>query len=152
MIEEILNLKCEDINWLFVLNPIGDKEIREVESKLGIRFPDDYKKCVKKYHGGSPKPNSFDFKERKGAVLNNLLNFDSNDEYDYIVEVRNMVEGMVDGIFPFAADPFGNFICFDYRDEKDSLPKVVFWDHELASIYYICDNFIELISKLYSND
>jgi len=145
-----------EVKWLFVLDPIGDKEISEVEDILGIRFPNDYKEWVKKHHGGSPKPSSFDFKDRKGAVFNNLLTFDRNDKYDYIVEVRNIVEGMVESIYPFAADPFGNFICFDFRGENSFHPKVVFWDHEVADnssekgISYICDNFTDLRYKLYN--
>jgi cell wall assembly regulator SMI1 len=144
-----MKLNYDEIEWFFVHSPIEDKEIFEVENILGIKFPDDYKECVKKYHGGSPKPSSFDFKERKGAVFNNLLSFDPYDKYDYIVKVRNIVEGMVEGVYPFAADPFGNFVCFDYRDEKNNPPKVVFWDHEIAYICHICDNFTDFISKLY---
>ncbi|ETA69193.1 SMI1/KNR4 family protein [Methanolobus tindarius DSM 2278] len=145
-------MNCDEIEWLFILDPIGDKEISEVENIFGIKFPNDYKECIKKYHGGSPKLSCFDFKERKGAVFNNLLSFEPNDKYDYIVKIRNIVEGMVECIYPFAADPFGNFICFDYRDGKNKSPKVVFWDHEIAYVCHICDSFTELISKLYKHE
>ena len=32
---------------------------------------------------------------------------------------------LIDDIYPFADDSFGNFICFDYWKGKDKPPKVV---------------------------
>ncbi|MCY8426886.1 SMI1/KNR4 family protein [Bacillus vallismortis] len=61
---------------------------------------------------------------------------------------------MLSGIVPFACDPFGNEICFDYRQNKDN-PSGVFWDHEIAYKYsdgalsHICDSFTELVDKFY---
>jgi cell wall assembly regulator SMI1 len=150
-------MDCNKIEWVFIRNPIGDKEIREVEAKLGIEFPNDYKKCIEKYHGGRPRPKVFDFEEREGAVFNRLLTFDPDDDYYYIPAVRDMIEDrLISDIYPFGADPFGNFICFDYREGTNKPPKVVFWDHETAydspekAISFICDSFTKLISKLYS--
>ena len=34
-------------------------------------------------------------------------------------------------VIPFAFDPSGNLICFDYKDYEDN-PIVVFWEHENA--------------------
>ena len=34
-------------------------------------------------------------------------------------------------IIPFAFDPSGNLICFDYKAHEDS-PIIVFWEHENA--------------------
>lgn len=34
-------------------------------------------------------------------------------------------------LVPFAFDPAGNLICFDYKNDKNN-PVVVFWEHENA--------------------
>ncbi|WP_094229184.1 SMI1/KNR4 family protein [Methanolobus psychrotolerans] len=148
-----------EIEWLFVSRPAKDKEILEVEHILGIKFPDDYKECLKQNAGGSPEPNVFDFTKRKEAVFNRLFTCDPNDAYYYIPDnYKAIKDRLIDDIYPIADDVFGNCICFDYREGKDKAPKVVFWDHEVAyespekAIYYICDSFIELLSKLYFCD
>ncbi|MFH0347132.1 hypothetical protein ACHADS_11355 [Bacillus vallismortis] len=35
---------------------------------------------------------------------------------------------MLPEIVHLACDPFGNQICFDYRQNREN-PSVVFWDH-----------------------
>ncbi|HAE43690.1 MAG TPA: SMI1/KNR4 family protein, partial [Clostridiales bacterium] len=63
---------------------------------------------------------------------------------------------LIDKIYPFPEDPFGNLICFDYRNGMNKSLKVVFWDHEIAhdsseeAIRYICVNFTILLHKLYT--
>ena len=48
-----------------------------------------------------------------------------------IDDIRNLSKALLErgfedkNLMPFAADPFGNYICFD-RNEG----KVAFWDHE----------------------
>lgn len=149
----------EEIEWLFVRRPAEDKEILEVENILGIKFPDDYKECLKKNAGGSPEPNVFDFNKRKEAVFNRLFTYDPTDKYYYIVNNYYAIKDrLIDDIYPIADDVFGNCICFDYREGKDKAPKIVFWDHEVAygspeeAISYICDSFTELLLKFYSGD
>lgn len=152
-------MNCDEIEWYTRMDSVGDEEISEVEDLLGIKFPDDYKECVKKYHGGCPKPEAFDFKKRKEAVFSRLLTFDPDDTDYYIPNNLDWIKDrLVNNIYPFAEDPFGNFICFDYREESTQSPKVVFWDHEVAfqspeeAISYICDSFTELIYKLYRSE
>lgn len=153
-----INMDCENVDWFTRLSSVTDKEISEVESKLGIKFPEDYKKCTKMHHGGRPRPRAFDFSARKGAVFNRLLTFNPEDSYYIPTNLDWVKDRLIDDIYPFAEDPFGNLICFDYREGKNKSPKVIFWDHEIASresddgIFYICDSFTELISKLYSDE
>ena len=58
---------------------------------------------------------------------------------------------MVAKVYPFARDPFGNLLCFDYRNSTES-PTVVFWDHEeeniKEAIYPVCSTFTELLASL----
>ncbi|PGZ06488.1 1,3-beta-glucan synthase regulator, partial [Bacillus cereus] len=72
---------------------------------------------------------------------------------------------------PFAFDPAGNLICFDYKNHKED-PIVVFWEHEGAwekealmasegikeeeaeerareNVFYIANDFTEFLNKLH---
>ncbi|WP_356724712.1 SMI1/KNR4 family protein [Paenibacillus sp. JJ-223] len=62
-------------------------------------------------------------------------------------------EELPERIVPFGRDPFGNFLCFDYRSMQEN-PTIVFYDHESEvedeKIIYVCDTFTQLLSELYS--
>nr|WP_250620727.1 SMI1/KNR4 family protein [Bacillus inaquosorum] len=79
-------------------------------------------------------------KIQKGAVFNRLHGL-TKESSSFILEV---LEDYQDGRIPFACDPFGNEICFNYRQNKENL-YVVFWDHEIAyedpdeALSHICD-------------
>ncbi|PEQ29255.1 SMI1/KNR4 family protein [Bacillus cereus] len=139
----------EKVNWLFTEELIEEKIISKVEKSLGVIFPQDYKECVMKYNGGCPEPDNFNFENGGEGVINNLLSFanqDMNIEMFY-----DPIQPEIEGIVPFARDPFGNLICFDYRADKLS-PTIVFWDHEEqgeAAIEIICNTFSELLDGLY---
>lgn len=74
-------------------------------------------------------------------------------------------------LVPFAFDPAGNLICFDYKNDKNN-PVVVFWEHENAgekemllreeglteeqveerareNVFYIADTFTDFLNKLH---
>ena len=145
------------IKWDRKLVPVNEEIIHDVENKLGIKFPDDYIHCVIENHGARPIPKVYDIGDKKGKVFGFLLSYDKNDDYYFIDEYNALKEILSIGVIPFADDPIGNNICFDYREDKDN-PVVVYWDHEIAAnnpekaIIYICDNFTDLLEKLYNPD
>ncbi|MOA62389.1 SMI1 / KNR4 family protein [compost metagenome] len=76
-------------------------------------------------------------------------------------------------MIPFAFDPAGNLICFDYKEREEN-PVIVFWEHEGApeksvlvnnegmdeeqaeetarkNIFYIADSFTEFLKKLHDS-
>ncbi|MCY6485230.1 SMI1/KNR4 family protein [Clostridium aestuarii] len=140
------------LEWDFTSKKISQETINRVQEKLGVKFPEDYLKCVKENNGGYPSLNLFDFTKKEGAVIKVLLSFDLN-EYENILEVYKWVkDSLPSKVYPFAADPFGNYICFDYRTNKEE-PIIVFWDNKEANsencIVYICDTFTKFLLKLY---
>jgi hypothetical protein len=118
--------------WDSTHDEVSLGKIREVEEELGIIFPSDYLECVKVNNGGYPSREVLDFEGKKEAIFYRLLSFHREKNY-YILSVYNNVKDrMVDGVIPFANDPFGNLLCFDYRQNSLN-PTVVFWDHEIAN-------------------
>lgn len=144
-----------NIEWKFADDPIEESVIKGIQKKLGIAFPEDYIQCAIRNHGGSPRPKVYDFSGRKEAVFGSLLSFDEH-EPTFILDVYDAIgKRLPDKVIPFADDPFGNYLCFDFRD-KESNPTVVFWDHEQpnrkTSLSKVCNNFTELLNKLYKPD
>jgi len=142
-----------DIEWLFSNEPVDEQRIVSIESQLNIVFPEDYIECAKNNHGGHPSLQIYDFGGHQEAVFNGLLSLASNDKNSVLSVYNNVKDRFVSGIYPFADDPFGNLICFDYRN-SDSIPSVVFWDHDLCyenpekAILPICRTFTELMLSL----
>lgn len=144
-----------DIEWLFSHEPVSEHEIASIESLLNIKFPRDYIECAKNNHGGNPSLQIYDFDGHQESVFNSLLSLNPG-ESNYILDVYNNVKDrLVNDIYPFADDPFGNLICFDYRN-NDGISTVVFWDHELShenfekAIIPICKTFTELLCRLHA--
>lgn len=144
----------ENIIWDSIHGEVELNQIVKVEKALGIKFPKDYIGCAKINNGGYPSKEAFDFDARTEAVFNRLLSF-HDDKKNYIVSVFNGIKDrLVDGVYPFADDPFGNHLCFDYRGNNKK-PVIVFWDHEAAfmnieeAVFKVCDTFTELLEKLY---
>ncbi|MEC1548276.1 SMI1/KNR4 family protein [Bacillus rugosus] len=132
-----------------------NSQIKEVEEKLKIKFPTDYKEFIKDHNGCSPIDKKVVLFQDSRESINNLLSIgDPNRPIDLLSTIDNVKDRLVDKIIPFATDAGGNLFCFDYRMSAQE-PVIVFWDHEIAyedkesSISYVCDSFTELINKLY---
>ena len=142
----------DKLRWICENDEIELEAISKVEDTLGIKFPKDYIEIIIKNDGAYPKPNRF---EANGSeeVFNNLLSFDEEDCSNIIDTYNDVKDRLIEKIIPFAEDPFGNLICFDYRDNNQ--PTIIFWEHEKAlnnkdlAVSYLCGSFSELLSMLY---
>ncbi|MCY9306847.1 SMI1/KNR4 family protein [Bacillus spizizenii] len=131
-----------------------NSQIEEVEEKLKIKFPTDYKEFIKDHNGCSPIDKKVVLFQDSRESINNLLSIgDPTRPIDLLNTIDNVKDRLVDKIIPFATDAGGNLFCFDYRTSSQQ-PVIVFWDHEIAyedkesSISYVCDSFTELMDKL----
>jgi cell wall assembly regulator SMI1 len=138
-----------EIKWRMTEGPLEASVIASVEERLGVIFPDDYKACVKLNNGGYPLPDSFGGEDGDALVFNNLISFTSS----YLNMGMYVSEFKENRILPFARDPFGNHICFDYR-HTDQNPSVVFWDQEEGEDFMepVCDTFTGLLEQLMANE
>ncbi|MBU0444431.1 SMI1/KNR4 family protein [Bacillus amyloliquefaciens] len=131
-----------------------NSQIEEVEEKLKIKFPTDYREFIKDHNGCSPIDKKVVSFQNSRESINNLLSIgDPTRPIDLLSTLDNVKDRLVDKIIPFATDAGGNLFCFDYRMSSQE-PAIVFWDHEIAyedkesSISYVCDSFTELMNKL----
>lgn len=160
------------LEWEDGYGEVDDITIRRLEKELGVVFPKDYKECVKQNQGAKPTLDCFRVNgiERVfGALLVIKNPEDGRAELldDYLLTKNKLPKGII----PFADDPAGNQICFDYNNHEDN-PIVVFWEHEGAwekelimkeegiteeqaeevarnNIYYVASSFTEFLEMLY---
>ncbi|PYE92929.1 SMI1/KNR4 family protein [Bacillus sp. 196mf] len=142
----------KNITWSFMSKtPITDEEIQKAEKYFGIKFPEDFIACVKKYDGGYPRPKIFDVPGRDENVFSKLLTFDLESRNSIIQIYEDIKDRLANKTYPFGKDSFGNHLCFDYRNNPES-PTVVFWEHEEEdiekAIYPVCSSFTELLNSL----
>ena len=144
------------ITWSrYILDkPADPKEIARVEQIFGIQFPNDYKTCVLENQGKTPEPRRFNV-EAKGleSIFHCLLHFDpKNTDYNLLDEYTFYFEGDIpEGVIPFADDPTGNRLCFDFRHAAEN-PKIVFLDHEAHgedALCFVANNFTDLLNLLH---
>jgi hypothetical protein len=146
-------MKAMNIQWKNG-NQLDADLLIELESNWQITFPEDFKSVVLNNNYAYPFPNVFDTDKSKGRVFAGLLNFNlrekSNVSKDYLaIKSRLPVKA-----YPFAEDPSGNFICFDFTTQK---PTVILWNHEgrivngkdTYDIEFVADSFTDFLLKLY---
>ena len=123
--------------------------IENVEHRLQITLPDDYKQVALKYDGGYANPNHFKV-DGKLEIFNNLISLDENEDNNIYEILEDLQDRLGDQLIPFAEDGFGNVLCFDYSADKN----IVFWDHEknygdFKELPLVCFSFSSLIESLF---
>ncbi|ALB44453.1 SMI1/KNR4 family protein [Clostridium beijerinckii] len=138
-----------EIKWERIVEGVDDMTITKFEEKFSISFPKEYKECVIKYNGGHPIPNAFYFADKGEGVFDHLLSFTSDPNIEDVYDIVS--DYIPEKVIPFATDPFGNDICFDYRKNKQE-PNIVFRNQDEVgeeAIEFICETFVELLENLH---
>jgi cell wall assembly regulator SMI1 len=145
-------MSWHDIAWEDCRGELQEAEVQRVEQALGATFPEDYRACVKKCHGGRPRDNNFSFVDpkvgRMESCLAVLLSF-SEDDIENIVEThRRLQPYLPTGVIPIADDGGGDFVCLQYATQ--ARPSVVYWHHGDRSVTPLSDSFSGFLGMLYA--
>jgi SMI1-KNR4 cell-wall len=126
----------------------SDAAVRSTEAALGVRFPPDFLAVARRNQGRTPTPCGYPLPDGTRSVFNNLLDFEDSPS-NYIETWRDLEDLLPERVVPFAPDPGGNYLCFDYRESATN-PRVVFWAHDVpnAPLQPVAANFTELLDKL----
>ncbi|WP_033852683.1 SMI1/KNR4 family protein, partial [Yersinia wautersii] len=108
--------------------PADELSIVNIEKKLGITFPNDYREFLKKYNGGYPEPDGFYFIDSKdGSCVDKFLST-NGDKSDSIAACYDLYKKRIpQGFVPIATDPGGNLLLLCGTKENSG---IFFWDHE----------------------
>lgn len=120
---------------------VDEETIRAAEREMDVSFPYDFREFVKLNNYARPVRDAFDSETSKEHVMNRLLSFNKGD-IENIYDAKKVVSDFDITLFPFANDPFGNFICF-----KDG--RVVYWLHENNIIEPVANSFTDFLEMLY---
>ena len=131
-----------NIVWKYKIN-LADRDVfAEIEKKRGIVIPDEVKDLIVEANAATPNKYNFMVKSSE-RVLGAILSFNKNEEdTDTVFTALEVVEDK--NLFPFAIDPFGNYICVNLTTEE-----VVFWNHETGETSSTEKNINDFLKSLY---
>ena len=128
------------INFTSCLRALDAIEVKTLQKYTKYKFPNKYINTIAECDYGCPQDQRVIFFDNtlKKIDMKFLGRFLSASQNNYETEtiweeLSNPPEFFPEKIIAFAVDPFGNYFCFDYRqDPKTDNPPVVFWNHEGA--------------------
>ena len=127
------------MNWRYV-KPTTLDNILFVEKEYSIKLPQDLVNLILMYNNGRPEKSLFLVGDKE-RVFKKLLSYNKEDR-ENIFSFIDVLSREMPCLFPIASDPSGNFICL-----YDG--KIVFFEHEISKVQYICDTISDFLKMLY---
>lgn len=126
--------------------------LRATEAETGYDFPHDFVALVVDNDTAVPSPECY-----LGRRFGMLLSVDPSQRRNIAKLLRSRSDLFPKGIVPFASDPGGNYLCFDFRRDRAS-PTIVYLDHEQWDdsvpdqfVTAVAGSFSELVSMLHDS-
>jgi hypothetical protein len=142
---------------------LSEVELTDLERKLSIILPEQYRQFLLHFNGGRPSPSVFRFKKASGKYSDSMVDwflsiydgeYDNFESYFETYKLRH--ERLPADLVPIAHDPGGNLICIAVTGV--GIGAVYFWDHEheadrgvkptRRNIYHITYNFDQFLEGL----
>ncbi len=144
--------------WRYAGDEASEKAIRHAESCLGVRFPADYRECVREHGGGAPDPSGFVVSSGASGTFRSsvgvLLSLDPQEPENVVTTATDLRidRGLPEGLVPIINDGSGDYVCLDYRDDPSAAaPRVVFWSKSASGgpeFFDLAATFDEFLRKL----
>lgn len=140
------------------------ERIQKVEEYSKIGFPDSYIEFIRKYNIGIPTTNQF-LCNKHWYAIERFLGFVNEyktsplGNYDIAVVLSQIDTRLTDNpdlvgdeLIPIASLFAGDYVCLDFRENKDN-PSICVWDHEESDefepvTYKVSDSFTEFMAML----
>ena len=131
-----------NIVWKYKIDLSDGSVFSEIEKERGVKIPDNLKKLVIEANAATPDKYKFMVGSEE-RVLGAILSFNKNEEdTDTVYTALEVIDDA--NLFPFAIDPFGNYICMNLGDNE-----VVFWNHETEKVTSTEKDLESFIDDLY---
>lgn len=144
-------MNWKDNEWDGCHPPITPARFDEVQTELGVVFPDDYKECVRRCNGGRPLKNAFVVQDpdigRSVSGIGVLLSFAEDDSENILKTYRLLSPFLPKGAIPVSDDGGGDFVCLDYS--SGGSPTVGYWNHGESELVPLAPSFSEFLDLLY---
>ncbi|MDR2629066.1 MAG: SMI1/KNR4 family protein [Puniceicoccales bacterium] len=162
----------DKVNILLDYGEVEIEKIKEFERKLRISLPPLYVNFITKHNGASIFESDFDYSDpnRDGRKNGDSLAFLRSEEIESDMKslLKQTTEDENDPnlfkfyhyfdkwLIPFGENGGGDFICFDYRNDKTTdNPPIVIWNHDMGlkhRVIFIANNFEEFVGMLYESE
>jgi hypothetical protein len=129
------------------------RDIARLEQAWGVVLPEGYKQVIATHQGMVPTPSTFRV-DRGSDSVGPLLTISSDPQWGSTYSALSIHEQfksfLPEGVYPFAATPGGEYLCFDYRDATGE-PRIVLMTVE-ASLLPVAADFIHFLRGLYDSE
>lgn len=130
------------MEWKFETKTDIEK-IEKFAKALDYALRDDAESFLLEHNNGRPVKCAFDTQKTKERTIKKVLSYNSED-IENVYDFESVFKDSGLGLYPFATDSFGNFICFRKSDNT-----LVFWSLEDDGVEHIADSVREFVDKLY---
>lgn len=131
--------------------PTTKAAVAELEHKLKVPLPADYRAFLLEFNGGMPTPNAFVINDRQGeSTLGVFFGLVEGDVYDLWSNALAAFEDMDRTMLAIGTDPGGNHIFLSLGEENRG--RVFFRDHERDTahgVFPIAASFTEFLAHLH---
>lgn len=153
------------IDKLTIALPLPTDELFErKENFWRVKLPKDFVEFMKENNGGRPINGAFKCNDHEYAIDRFLCLLKTPRDntlgmYDIDVTLTQLEDRLTDNedligadILPIAVLFAGDFVCLDFRDDREN-PIVVLWNHEESAelepiTYFVANTFSEFITKV----
>jgi len=138
-------------------NSLSEQDITDLEEKLNLVLPKDYRAFLKENNGGYPEPDGFDFMDGSdGSSVDKFLEVNNSKDESIIEYYLSYKKRIPEDFLPIAKDPGGNIILIKANSEDS---QIYFWDHEneaeegespgMGNMHLIASSLQEFLDNLY---
>jgi hypothetical protein len=147
------------IIWREEYGRLSLDQIKEAEKIIGYPFPKDYQEMLLSQGCGEPLHDTFsyfnlDIREDIETSIFSFLAMKSEYRDSVLDAYEDPPEFFDKYLVPFANEPGGDYVCFDYRDSED-YPIVVYWQHDsqysINRVSFLAENFSQFLDMLKEN-
>ena len=152
----------KSIEWFHCESCASQERIVFVSQTIGVSFPKSFVVLMQECDGGTPEITCFEYTSQSmaseiGTGLGSFLGFEETpDHYDLLGYYLDPSEFFPSGLVAFADTGGGDYICFDYRQDKSNPdPEIVYWEHgseEGNDICFVAKNFDAFMAMLHPFD
>ena len=118
--------------------PASEQNVLALETGLGCKLSDSFRKFLQAHDGAKPETNIFKINDKNDCGVNRFI------PSDEVLKERSHMENIPPKAFPVAWAECGNYVFID--EGKDG--AVYFWDHETAEATELVSTFGDFLNLL----
>ncbi len=134
---------------------LSQSDVQNLEKKLGVTLPDDYRNFLLTYNGGSPRPEGIDIQGYGDSDVQVFFGIGRAIESSCIGwNLETLGDRLPEGLVPVASDSGGNVFCISLRKQDYGFVlyadlDAVFGDLAAGTpLYRVAANFLAFLESL----